>query len=79
MLGSWKFQFFASCCRTLNNFTFWDASVQIMCIQWQLTRNSSQVIDFELPIIVKLTVVDVDPGLKGDTAQGNQLFMRDLF
>ncbi|KAJ0027929.1 hypothetical protein Pint_35067 [Pistacia integerrima] len=28
------------------------------------------VIDFELPITVKLTVVDVDPGLKGDTAQG---------
>ncbi|KAK6917140.1 Translation elongation factor, KOW-like [Dillenia turbinata] len=28
------------------------------------------VIDFELPITVKLTVADVDPGLKGDTAQG---------
>ncbi|KAA8517641.1 hypothetical protein F0562_015117 [Nyssa sinensis] len=29
-----------------------------------------KVIDFELPITVKLTVVDVDPGVKGDTAQG---------
>lgn len=33
-----------------------------------------QVIDFELPITVKLTVVEVDPGLKGDTAQGSSLF-----
>ncbi|XP_074577374.1 uncharacterized protein LOC141833778 [Curcuma longa] len=31
---------------------------------------NGRVIDFELPIIVKLTVVDADPGLKGDTAQG---------
>ncbi|KAL3536613.1 hypothetical protein ACH5RR_005074 [Cinchona calisaya] len=29
-----------------------------------------KVIDFELPITVKLTVVDVDPGVRGDTAQG---------
>nr|GLL36789.1 uncharacterized protein LOC109182012 [Ipomoea trifida] len=29
-----------------------------------------KVIDFELPITVKLTVVDADPGLRGDTAQG---------
>ncbi|CAI0423788.1 unnamed protein product [Linum tenue] len=29
-----------------------------------------KVIDFDLPITVKLAVVDVDPGLKGDTAQG---------
>ncbi|KAJ8898863.1 hypothetical protein K2173_008172 [Erythroxylum novogranatense] len=29
-----------------------------------------KVIDFELPITVKLSVVQVDPGLKGDTAQG---------
>ncbi|KAF9684859.1 hypothetical protein SADUNF_Sadunf04G0162300 [Salix dunnii] len=29
-----------------------------------------KVIDFELPVTVQLTVVDVDPGLKGDTAQG---------
>ncbi|GMI71914.1 hypothetical protein like AT3G08740 [Hibiscus trionum] len=29
-----------------------------------------KVIDFELPITVKLTVADVDPGLKGDTASG---------
>ncbi|XP_022893504.1 uncharacterized protein LOC111407997 isoform X2 [Olea europaea var. sylvestris] len=29
-----------------------------------------KVIDFELPITVKLTVVEVDPGVKGDTAQG---------
>lgn len=29
-----------------------------------------KVIDFELPITLKLTVVDVDPGLKGDTVQG---------
>ncbi|KAF8042187.1 hypothetical protein BT93_A0722 [Corymbia citriodora subsp. variegata] len=28
------------------------------------------VIDFDVPITVKLKVVDVDPGLKGDTAQG---------
>nr|GMD39996.1 elongation factor P [Ipomoea batatas]GMD43177.1 elongation factor P [Ipomoea batatas]GMD43260.1 elongation factor P [Ipomoea batatas] len=31
---------------------------------------NGKVIDFELPITVKLTVVDVDPGLRGDTAQG---------
>ncbi|XP_015055625.1 uncharacterized protein LOC107002208, partial [Solanum pennellii] len=31
---------------------------------------NGKVIDFELPITVKLTVVDVDPGAKGDTAQG---------
>lgn len=29
-----------------------------------------KVIDFELPIQVKVKVVEVDPGLKGDTAQG---------
>lgn len=29
-----------------------------------------QVIDFELPITVQLKIVDVDPGLRGDTAQG---------
>jgi hypothetical protein len=34
-----------------------------------------QVIDFELPITVQLTVVDVDPGLKGDTAQGNVIWL----
>ncbi|KAK3004724.1 hypothetical protein RJ639_018062 [Escallonia herrerae] len=31
---------------------------------------NGKVIDFDLPITVKLTVVDVDPGLRGDTAQG---------
>uniref|UniRef100_A0A2P2JFB6 Elongation factor P n=1 Tax=Rhizophora mucronata TaxID=61149 RepID=A0A2P2JFB6_RHIMU len=31
---------------------------------------NGKVIDFELPITVQLKVVDVDPGLKGDTAQG---------
>ncbi|KAK7394964.1 hypothetical protein VNO78_15505 [Psophocarpus tetragonolobus] len=31
---------------------------------------NGKVIDVELPITVKLTVIDVDPGLKGDTAQG---------
>ncbi|XP_060176341.1 uncharacterized protein LOC132606733 [Lycium barbarum] len=31
---------------------------------------NGKVIDFELPITVKLTVMDVDPGVKGDTAQG---------
>ncbi|XP_020237443.1 uncharacterized protein LOC109816752 [Cajanus cajan] len=31
---------------------------------------NGKVIDVELPITVKLTVVDVDPGVKGDTAQG---------
>lgn len=31
---------------------------------------NGKVIGFELPITVKLKVVDVDPGLKGDTAQG---------
>ena len=38
-----------------------------------LTRvlSSLQVIDFELPIQVKVTVVESDPGVKGDTAQGN--------
>lgn len=35
----------------------------------------SQVIDFELPITVKLTVVDVDPGVRGDTAQGTFFFL----
>ncbi|EEF33677.1 Elongation factor P, putative [Ricinus communis] len=30
---------------------------------------NGKVIDFELPITVQLTVVDADPGLKGDTAQ----------
>lgn len=29
-----------------------------------------KVIDFELPIQVKVKVVEVDPGMKGDTAQG---------
>ncbi|CAH9134710.1 unnamed protein product [Cuscuta epithymum] len=29
-----------------------------------------KVIDFDLPITVKLIVVDVDPGVRGDTAQG---------
>lgn len=32
-----------------------------------------QVIDVDLPITVKLTVVDVDPGVKGDTAQGDTI------
>lgn len=36
------------------------------------------MIDFELPITVKLTVVDVDPGVKGDTAQGNHLLFSTL-
>ncbi|KAI4386735.1 hypothetical protein MLD38_004642 [Melastoma candidum] len=31
---------------------------------------NEKVIDFELPITVKLKVVDADPGLKGDTVQG---------
>ncbi|PKA60282.1 hypothetical protein AXF42_Ash008341 [Apostasia shenzhenica] len=31
---------------------------------------NGRVIDFELPITVKLTVTDVDPGVRGDTAQG---------
>ncbi|XP_038904606.1 elongation factor P isoform X1 [Benincasa hispida] len=31
---------------------------------------NGKVIDFEVPITIQLTVVDVDPGLKGDTAQG---------
>ncbi|GAB4856229.1 hypothetical protein Ancab_014156 [Ancistrocladus abbreviatus] len=31
---------------------------------------NGKVIDFELPITVKLTVIDTDPGVKGDTAQG---------
>ncbi|KAL3615796.1 hypothetical protein CASFOL_040090 [Castilleja foliolosa] len=31
---------------------------------------NGKVIDFDLPITVKLTVVEVDPGLRGDTAQG---------
>ncbi|KAI4353547.1 hypothetical protein L6164_002488 [Bauhinia variegata] len=31
---------------------------------------NGKVIDFELPITVKLTVVDVDPGVRGDTVQG---------
>ncbi|XP_059668141.1 uncharacterized protein LOC132313408 [Cornus florida] len=31
---------------------------------------NGKVIDFELPINVKLKVVEVDPGLKGDTVQG---------
>ncbi|XVF37410.1 hypothetical protein REPUB_Repub20aG0005400 [Reevesia pubescens] len=31
---------------------------------------NGKAIDFELPITVQLAVVDVDPGLKGDTASG---------
>ncbi|CAO2839149.1 unnamed protein product [Amaranthus hypochondriacus] len=31
---------------------------------------NGKAIDLELPLIVKLTVVDTDPGVKGDTAQG---------
>ncbi|XP_004492556.1 uncharacterized protein [Cicer arietinum] len=31
---------------------------------------NGKVIDVDLPVNVKLSVVDVDPGLKGDTAQG---------
>ncbi|XP_022733821.1 uncharacterized protein LOC111287488 isoform X3 [Durio zibethinus] len=31
---------------------------------------NGKVIDFELPITVQLAVVDVDPGLKGDTVSG---------
>lgn len=31
---------------------------------------NDQAIDIEIPIIVKLTVVDTDPGIRGDTAQG---------
>ncbi|XP_023538922.1 uncharacterized protein LOC111799706 [Cucurbita pepo subsp. pepo] len=31
---------------------------------------NGKVIDFEVPNTIQLTVVDVDPGLKGDTAQG---------
>ncbi|KAA0044226.1 elongation factor P [Cucumis melo var. makuwa] len=33
---------------------------------------NGKVIDFEVPITIQLTVVDVDPGLKGDTAQGDK-------
>ncbi|KAH9673365.1 elongation factor P [Citrus sinensis] len=33
-------------------------------------RAGITIIDFEVPITVQLTVVDVDPGLKGDTASG---------
>ena len=36
-----------------------------------------QVIDFELPTTVKLAVVDVDPGLRGDTVQG--IILADIF
>lgn len=31
---------------------------------------NGRVIDFELPITVRLTVVEVDPGMRGDTVQG---------
>ena len=36
-----------------------------------------QVIDFELPTTVKLAVVDVNPGLRGDTVQG--IILADIF
>ncbi|VFQ61650.1 unnamed protein product [Cuscuta campestris] len=39
-------------------------------MQCNLLFWKEKVIDFELPITVKLTVVDVNPGLKGDTVQG---------
>ncbi|KAL6987982.1 hypothetical protein U1Q18_013729 [Sarracenia purpurea var. burkii] len=39
-------------------------------IECNLLFWKEKVIDFELPITIKLTVVDVDPGLRGDTAQG---------
>ena len=32
---------------------------------------SLQVIDVDLPITVVVKITDTDPGLKGDTAQGN--------
>jgi len=31
---------------------------------------NGRVIDFDLPVTVNLTITEVDPGLKGDTAQG---------
>ena len=31
-----------------------------------------QVIDLKLPITVKLSIVDMDPGLKVDIAQGDR-------
>ncbi|KAM1576657.1 hypothetical protein COP2_033953 [Malus domestica] len=34
---------------------------------------NDKLIDVDIPITVQLNVVDVDPGLKGDTAQGNVL------
>lgn len=44
------------------------ASVLIFC----------KVIDFDLPNTVTLKVVDVDPGLRGDTAQGNKCCTKSL-
>ncbi|XP_021767005.1 uncharacterized protein LOC110731456 [Chenopodium quinoa] len=32
---------------------------------------NGKAIDLELPIIVKLTVIDTEPGIKGDSAQGS--------
>ena len=37
--------------------------------------NYLQAIDLELPLIVKLIVVDTDPGVKGDTAQGEWSYL----
>ncbi|XP_022733820.1 uncharacterized protein LOC111287488 isoform X2 [Durio zibethinus] len=39
---------------------------------------NGKVIDFELPITVQLAVVDVDPGLKGDTVSGKMVCMNNF-
>ncbi|GKV03035.1 hypothetical protein SLEP1_g15402 [Rubroshorea leprosula] len=39
-------------------------------IDCNLLSWKGKIIDLELPITVQLTVVDVDPGVKGDTASG---------
>lgn len=41
---------------------YWQPFASIVCLQ---------VIDVDLPITVIVKITDTDPGLKGDTAQGN--------
>lgn len=41
---------------------YWQSYASMVCLQ---------VIDVDLPITVVVKITDTDPGLKGDTAQGN--------
>lgn len=59
------------------NLLYWkDKVISTFKAEWGPCSSSLslfQVIDFELPITVQLKIVDVDPGLRGDTAQGTYM------